>query len=358
MRYIIRTLVIAALLAPVLTAGQEAAAESPSAENWVVFPIFGYNAEMGALGGAFVTHFLPQADLTVRGSTIDGYFIATEKNQYELNLYPDLYFGRGTYHLEAHLVPRIWRANYYGIGSDADYEPESFDSRSLEGTLSLERFFKGGLFCGFEYRYQWQDINPESGGLLEGDGPPGLYGGKVAGAGISAGYDTRDNTNAAHTGWYAQYAGLAYRDFLGTDFEFNASTLDVRKFLPLGDRGTLALAGFGRFTTGTVPFLEMGTADGVEDLRGIERGRYMDNHFLLAQAEYRHSFNRRFGMTWFAEGSQVAPTINGFAESHVTGSAGMGFRIALAPEHRFNLRIDLASVDHAFGMVVYIREAF
>ncbi|MFH1707277.1 MAG: BamA/TamA family outer membrane protein [Planctomycetota bacterium] len=358
MRHIIGTLVVAALLMPVLAAGQEAAAEGTSAQRRVVFPIFGYNAEMGALGGAFVTHFLPQADPTVRGSMIDGYFIATEKNQYELNLYPDLYFGRGTYHLEAHLVPRIWRANYYGIGSNADYEPDPFDSRGLEVTLSLERFFAGGLFCGLEYRYQWQDIDPENGGYLETDAPAGLYGGKVAGAGVSAGYDTRDNTNAARTGWYAKYAGLAYRDFLGTDFEFNTATLDIRKFLPVGDRDALALAGFGRFTTGTVPFLELSTADGVEDLRGIERGRYMDHHILLAQAEYRHSFNRRFGMTWFAEAAQVAPTIDGFADSHVTGSAGMGFRIALAPEHRFNLRIDLASVDHAFGMMIYIREAF
>ncbi len=328
-------------------------------QRWVIMPILGHNAEMGSILGTYITHFLPaEGNTGERTSSLGGYVLGTTNKQYELNFYPDLYFNEGDYHLEAHLIPRIWRGNYYGFGNESDDTYEGYDTDNFEVLGTFSRLHDNGIFYGPEYRYLWEDLEPESGGMLETDGLPGLYGGKVAGLGFTFGYDTRDNTNAPYEGYYLRYSSLFYREFMGSDFEYNTSTIDLRKYLLLKPDHVFCFGGHARFATGEIPYRELSTPDGVLRIRGIEKGRYIDNHLMAVQAEYRWTLNRRFGMTFFGETGRVAHEFSDFEFTDLKTSVGAGFRIALAPDHRFNLRIDISNVDGNMGFVIDVREAF
>ena len=98
--------------------------------------------------------------------------------------------------------------------------------------------------------------------------------------------------------------------------------------------------------------------DGTLILRGIENGRYRDKDMVALQSEYRVPVHGKFSGTVFAEAAQVAPRLGDMVANRFITSVGMGFRYALNPSQRFNVRGDVAWVDNGMAMIINVREAF
>jgi len=329
-----------------------------SRQKLVVVPVAAYGSETGAILGASLFYFPPASSDATRKSSLDIVVFGTTKGQYFITLVPDLYLDNGRYRLIPKLFGSYWKSSYYGIGNDLPDDPENYVSSNIGFKLSLDRLFSNGFTLGPVFNFRWSEIEPEQGGKMEADAPEGIDSELYSGAGMAAGYDSRDNTNAPHTGDFVRYEYLHYIAELGSDLVFDVHQFDLRHYFPTSEKTTFAVAGQVRISRGDVPFRFLSKPDGINILRGIESRRYIDRDLLALQSEFRFPIKDKFSGTVFAEVAQVASDINDIAIDNFKSSIGAGLRYSLNPEQRLNFRIDLALVDDKIGFVANVREAF
>lgn len=338
----------------------EEQAGSADQQRWAAFPIIASSPETGQMLGGMLFYFFPTEQPGKQASTIDTMIFGTTKGQYGLQVSPNIFFDSGRYRLNAMLSRSIWQANYYGIGRNSPDVAEKYKSSNMQGVLTLERRFSDTFVLDILGLYDSNDITVQQGGMLETGRVTGYRDGTYNGLGFEGGYDTRDNTNSPTEGMVVRYRYAKYAASLGSDLEFNLQNWDARYYRKAGwvKDSVLALAATVRRTNGDVPFRYLSSPDGTLILRGIENGRYRDKDMLALQSEWRFPIHGRFSATAFAEAAQVAPRLGEMTAGHFLTSLGVGFRYALNPSQRFNVRGDLAWVDHGVGMIIYVREAF
>ena len=341
------------ILCLLLIPGIVRAGDAPSSRRYAVIPVIAGSAETSLQLGAFAAFFPPATDS--HPSSINAVVIGSIKKQFLFGFAPDLYFRQNRYHLEGFISSHKWPANDYGTGNLAPDLPAKYKAQGIEIQVSLQRRFSEHLFIGPYHHILWETVEFDTPGAMPATGATG---GRAVGLGLWAVYDTRDNPNAPRTGRLVRYTGLAYRNFWGSDFRYQAQTFEARTYLPIGDQSTLALASYLRHIGGDAPFRDLSTPDGIFIFRGIEKGRYRDRHVLTFQSEYRFPLRGKFGLTAFAELAQVAPALDAFALREFKTSIGGGLRYALNPAQRFNARLDANWVDGGLGITVSAREAF
>lgn len=329
-------------------------------QRWSAFPIIASNPEVGVMLGGMLFHFFPTEKADQQASTIDLYAFGTTEGQYLLAITPNLFLADNTYKVSATFSGNYWRANFYPIGNNSQDDKEQYDSTNYGISVNAERYFFNSFTLGFIGRYTNSDMDIESGGMLDSGDIYGAKDGEYTGAGLTLGYDTRDNTNAPHRGAFAQYQYINYNKNLGSSLDFDSHALDLRYYFKsaLTKDSIVALAAKMQSTTGDVPFRYLPSPDGTFILRGIENGRYKDRRGLSFQTEYRFPVKGKFSGTVFADFAQVANEFDDMSLDKTKTSIGTGFRYALNPEQRFNVRADFAWVDGGFGMIINVREAF
>ena len=330
-------------------------ASQATTQRWSVLPVMGYSTETTLFFGAMAVYYLPPVENT-RGSSIPAVGFGSVKGQYQVILASEVYtVGNGCY-LEADLTARKWPANFYPRGSSAPYTPMGYLAEGYELSVRVQRRVGGDLYAGPMARFAWEDVSwdpPEGRPVTRG-----ARGGRIAGVGLSASYDTRDNQNAPGAGTLAAYSVEACRSWFGSDFDFEVHVLEARHYLGLGSGRVVALALDLQLLAGRPPFGELSSADGVDQLRGIENGRYRDTHLLSVQTEYRSRLSDRFGFTLFADAARVAREVGDLSPGGMRYSLGGGMRYSLNPQQRFNLRLDAAWVDGGPGFVFTAGEAY
>ena len=182
-----------------------------------------------------------------------------------------------------------------------------------------------------------------------------------AGLGFMIQYDSRDVVVNAWKGIFANLAVTFYRNFLGSDNEYQIVLLDLRHYRQVDRPGkTIAFRFKGRFGSGDVPYAEMTRLGGGRDLRGYIKGQYRDKAGVLLLAEYRHMF--------LDEDRNLSP--HGFTAWIGTGSVfdreenirnwlpnlGVGYRFEVQP--RMNVRIDFGIGRETSGLYFNFTEAF
>jgi outer membrane protein assembly factor BamA len=329
-------------------------------QRWAAFPVIASSPETGQMLGGMLFYFFPVEGPGKQASTIDTMIFGTTKGQYAIQFSPNIFFDSGRYRLNATLNRSIWKANYYGIGADSPDVADKYKSSFLQGSLTLERRFNDTLVLDILGMYDKSRTTLQSGGLLATGHIPGSTDGTYNGMGVEGGYDTRDNTNSPTEGVVARYRYVNYTAGLGSDLAFSQQNWDFRYFQKTTwvKDSVMALAATVRRSYGDVPFRYLASPDGTLILRGIENGRYRDNDMLALQSELRAPIHGRFSGTVFAEAAKVAPSLGGMGASRFITSLGIGFRYALNPSQRFNIRGDVAWVDHGMGMIINVREAF
>lgn len=266
---------------------------------------------------------------------------------HKMNLDDDrwrLSFGGG--HADLHY-------DFYGIGSDAGNSGAAIalNQRVSGGRIEVLRRLAGDWYAGVGYlfavsRTRLDTATPEL--------PPAAdihtdnLHATIGAIGLHVQRDSRDSQFFPTRGVLLDVIANVFDDPFGSDFTFQAYELAGNKYLELAENHVLALRGYGRFTSGRVPFFALCSFGVKGDLRGYTPGRYRDKMMLAAQVEYRWRITGRLGVVAFAGVGGVAPELDAF--DTLLPSGGVGARYVIAKQNNVSLRFDAAwgKDEHAF----------
>jgi outer membrane protein assembly factor BamA len=170
--------------------------------------------------------------------------------------------------------------------------------------------------------------------------------------------DTRNRIYAPSSGSLIDATALVYDDALGGDYSFSTWHANARTYLELARDHVLALQLRGDFRTGQPPFDRLPVAGDAHLLRGIQGGRFRDQHFLGAQMEYRSPMLWRLSSALFMATGRVAHTLAELAQPEWKIAGGGGVRFALKRADRVNVRVDVGFSRDGYELYVQLREAF
>ncbi len=357
-----RRLLSILLFIPIFCFAQES--DTTNESSFAVFPAVSYAPETSLQLGAVGIWVLKNQDVSqstfLRQPTITPYFIYTFKKQSIAVVNVDYYFPSGQ-NLNTSIRYYNFPDSYFGIGNSNDPEiSEQYTNRffQLEGQFLhpiSEKAFIGGSFDSHFTSLR----NKVDAGLLESQAPVGLDGGNLLGFGPAFRYDTRDYTLYPTKGYFITSRLLVNK--VG-DFDFTTYLADVRKYVTIfNEDNILAFQLRSQFTFGTdVPFYKLPQLGGDERLRGISNASlYRDRQMMYTQVEYRRPLFWRFGMTIFAGVGDVAYDVQDLTFSEFKYVAGIGGRLAIIPERKLNVRLDLGvGRGGQKGIYIGISEAF
>jgi hypothetical protein len=341
------------------------AQESTEKEFTMPFvPLVSYSQETSVLFGVMMVtpHRWKDSPEGTRPNTIALSGFYTLKNQGGVGVAPSVYLDGEEYLLKP--VGYIHRspASFWGVGNEDGEEDDNEEKFTAEGGgfwFTATKQVYGAFRVGPSFRYGTASIfDKEDGGLLEDEAVEGSHGGTIVGAGITLEWDTRDSIYWPTSGWYHQASAEWYREFLGSDFDYEAFSLDLRQFFPLAVDHVLGVQAKAKYMPGDPPFYTLAWIGGIGMLRGLYEGRFRDQAMAAIQAEYRVMIWRRFGTAVFAGIGEVAETFSDFSAKNLRVAAGAGIRIMLDSKDRINLRIDVGVSEFGVAPVLLITEAF
>lgn len=245
--------------------------------------------------------------------------------------------------------------DFFGFGDVNLTRPIELNTQAAVVMQSLK--FKLGespFFVGPTQNFVSAEISPKSLGDLSGDILPPELQEKwqelitqlltqdvvLSSLGVVVELDTRDNFFSPIHGYYVQVEHRWYRDALGSDIEYQLSTLRSHNYWKITDSFRTAI----RFD------IDYADADGLLPpfatpgivLRGIPAMRYQGNVVTVAEIELGWQIDDRWALLGFAGVGRAANTSSelGDAESHTT--QGAGFRYLIARRYGFEMGLDIA----------------
>jgi len=355
-----RVLVALALL--VCTSGRAAAhppADSSDADatSWYAFPTIFYTPEtslgLGAAGGLFVG---AEAD---RPSSLQGDISATLNGQYALNLRPEWYRPAGRQRALGDIALSTYPDVFYGLGPEApDEQEEDFTSRYLDAVLQAEQQVGVAWRVGLRSRVRREVVTEvEAGGLLDDSALPGHDASTVVGLGPLVARDTRDRLFYPRRGQFVTAYLVVHPEALGSTFGFTRVVLDARQYVPLGWGHTLAVQAYGEAVSGTAPFSVLPRLGGPLRMRGYLEGRFRDDVYATAQAEWRVPIRGRFDGALFASAGAVAGRLDALGTDGWEAAGGAGIRYRLNAEG-VHIRLDYAIGRAGGGLYITARDPF
>ena len=331
----------------------------------ILTPIIAYSPETSlefGVGTKYLFKFRGSGPET-RTSNMPLGITYTLNHQLLLNSGYEIFFNQERYMLTGNFRIKLFPQFYYGVGRDTPESNEelySFNQVLVEPILLKQIGFRH-LFLGAGVRYNYvgnlQFEGEES--ALENSGLPGALGSTSVGAELALVYDSRDNILTAHQGWFAELTHGFYGKALGGTHEFQLTRLDLRKFIPMNKkRHILAFQLVGTFSFQDVPLSELSALGGKDIMRGYYEGRYLDNHLIAAQTEYRFRLYQRLGAVVFAGAGDVAHRVEDFRLSNFRPSVGAGLRFLIDRTEDLNLRFDYGVGTRTQNYYFKIAEAF
>jgi hypothetical protein len=245
--------------------------------------------------------------------------------------------------------------DFYGFGDVNLVRPIELNTQAAVVMQSLKfRLGESPLFVGPTQNHVTASISPNSLGDLSGDILPPELQEKwqelitqlltqdvvVSSLGVVVELDTRNNFFSPVHGYYAQLEHRWYRDFLGSDIEYQLTTLRSHNYWKITDSVRTALrvdvdyADAGGLLP---PFATPGIV-----LRGIPAMRYQGNIVTVAEIELGWQVDDRWALLGFAGVGKAANSSSelGDTESHTT--QGAGFRYLVARRYEFEMGLDIA----------------
>lgn len=341
--------------------------DSSRSGSFVVLPAIGYAQETGFEYGIAGTYnfYIDKENLDSRTSNVTLIGTLTTKKQKNIKLTSDIWTKNNDYHILSEMRFRDWPFNFYGIGndtwkSDEDYLDQKLYRIKLDGEKRFAPNFYAGLNLNYE-NFQFNDM--EAGGVFESPEVYGKEGGQYLAIGVSALYDTRNNTTYTTKGFYSRAKYSVAPNLFGKDnFIGNQVEIDLRGFYPITKQLTVAAQGLYRGTYGkNVPFYVMRDLGGDMTMRGYYLGRYKDKNYLTAQAELRYRFHPRIGINGFLG---TGSTFSKQHDMRLVPSFGAGLRYFFSLEHNSSIRFDYAYGEQRpgekrqSGFYLSISEAF
>ncbi|MEW6509852.1 MAG: BamA/TamA family outer membrane protein [Bacteroidota bacterium] len=290
--------------------------------------------------------------------TIDAYY--TVRKQYKVTLAPELYLDDNRYLLSTsievgRIVDRFWGSGPRSEDSDSTEYVKNIVRIQARAQVLLLKSLKAGVIYEYERSTVTEkEVNP----WLVSRSVRGSDGTVASGMGIAVSWDSRDNLFFPSSGSFHQIEYAVYGRFLGATDEFRRTLIDLRWYISLAARHTLAAQGVGLVIGGAAPFGRLAPLGGDMIMRGYYTGRYRDNILLAAQIEYRVMVFSRFGAVAFIGAGDVAPSFSTFGMGTLKPSCGGGLRFVLDPREKLTLRLDVGIGRGTDAIYLAIKEAF
>lgn len=225
--------------------------------------------------------------------------------------------------------------SYWGVGPSTLEEDElkvNYQMIKLKQTILkriAENTYLGPqLRFSHMYKVSFKDLNDQP------IAPPdvtGTEGSTNVGLGIVFNWDKRDNILTPTQNHYLELSTLFYSSLFQSEYGFQSYKIDARKYFSLKESGkeVLAFQALMLFTSGDVPFEEMGMVGGEIIMRGYFEGRYRDKNSIQAQMEYRRLISGRFAAVAFGAVGNVMPRLRDLKTDSTKWTLGAGLRYKL-----------------------------
>lgn len=309
------------------------------------------------LGVATVTVFkTKRADSLLRSSTIPLGILYSLKRQFTISSGVNLYFPQEKYIFRLENTYTHFPDKFWGLGYDTPNSNE--ENYSYTQLFINPQFLKKvyrDYFVGISIEYQRAfDMEYEPDGIFVQQDVLGRDGSHVLGLGLELSADNRNNTFSATRGHLIKFAHVIFNKAFTSEYNFNYTEIDVRKYLPVWRNQVLCFQLASILSSGEVPFRMMAQLGGPNIMRGYYAGRYRDKNVVAIQVEQRIPIWWRFGAVAFAGLGQVSNDIEHWHLANVKYSLGGGLRLALLQKEKLNLRLDygFGYLSHNFYLTV------
>lgn len=329
--------------------------EAPTADR-IILPFLFYTPETKLAAGVVATGYR-RLEPDLPPSSLLGAVTVTARRQVSFEVTSELHRPDGG-RIDAEARFSHFPDRFFGVGPGTpDEAEEAYTSRTAQLELRLQRQVRSGFRVGPQATFHWEDVvEAEEEGLLAEGNLTGADGGRWFGVGALSTYDTRDHVLQPRRGTYFEASALWFPGGLGTT-AYHRGVLDARRFVPLGDRSTLAYRAYVEGSAGDVPVLLLPFLGGRERLRGYYEGRLRDRFVGSVQAEARFPLWWRLDGVAFGEAGQVAPRLGKLLSGRAELSAGAGLRYRVSDDGA-RIRLDFAVGRRGSGLYLTIGEAF
>ncbi len=347
----------AARIAPADSAAN-VAADAPRGGWLYVLPVIAYSPETKFVFGASAGRYHRFSDdPEARPTTFSPLALVTTNSQIILGMFTDAWWSEDRWHLANNLGYSKFPTQFYGVGDDTPSDAEEdYTPRTAYFELESTRNVIGALYLGglLDARYtRMSDF--EAGGALEDGTILGSDGGALWGFGATASWDSRDAVFFPTRGWYNRLAVARYLDVLGGDYVYTLTEASLARYVSLGGGRVLAASVSGEFIAGgAAPFYELNRLG----LRGYFEERYLDNHVIRGQLEFRTPIWGPLGGAVFGGAGEMASTLDRLRLDETRPVVGFGLRYNVGGEETANIRLDYGWGDGDSGFYITFGEAF
>ncbi len=322
-------------------------------------PVVFYTPETSAGLGGGLTLTFPRGEPEdhLRPNSLQTFGLYSLKNQYMFFLSPEVHSPDDAWRFRPIFMFSYYPDTYYGIGRDVSKDDEEdFTIETVVIRPQLLRrvysHFNAGLFMKWK---RTDVIEIEDDGQLARRDLPGVDGSRFIGMGPILEWDSRDQLfYPTRGGWYRITAEF-YRDWMGSDHDYEQYSLDLRHYLSVRERHVVAGQLYAAGLSGDIAFNEFAQLD---SMRGMPGSLYRDRCMAFAQIEYRFPLYKRLSGVTYISAGDVMNRWSDFDPGELKFAGGAGLRFQLNPRDNINMRLDIGVSSE--GVFPYFRmlEAF
>jgi hypothetical protein len=222
--------------------------ERPVGDNWVlspvILPIYSPETEFGLAIGGLATFSTQPQNKDLPRSTITLVAIPSSSGAWGINADLEAFWLGDRLRTGIEGDFDTGPANYWGVGYEAGREIEEgedtteFDRDVFEMPLVAGWRVGRSILAGLSFHVINMKVNEES-ATQELDPHYQKYGDEIlnVGTGLRLVHDTRDDTLNAYSGRYFSVEANFYRDWMGSDQEFETYKADYRQYHQIGRPG-------------------------------------------------------------------------------------------------------------------------
>ena len=144
-------------------------------------------------------------------------------------------------------------------------------------------------------------------------------------------FDNRDNVFDPTRGKRLSFTGVWAGNGLGGDFDYFKFIAENRLYYKVGHAHVIAVRLMGGIASGDMPYNDLFTLGGADNLRGFEDDEFRGDKMYLGTIEYRYPIAKKVQGVFFVDagnawgGTDKVPWYHDNDELHVAG--GLGFRV-------------------------------
>lgn len=331
--------------------------------DWFAYPYAFVSPETNlALGGGGIVYFYLSPDSLTKPSSITPSFYYSVNHQFDLTIFPEVYFAQGKYYLYAYFSIGQYIDKYYGVGPttvEIDDPAYLYEGTILRGNFQWNLTSKAKLGALVEYVNR-VILDKKSNPFLLSDTVRGSDGGSELGLGLIASWDSRNHRFYPSSGYLFEVSTLFVSRAFGGDYDYNRLKVDLRWYSPIstGEDHILGIQAYGSFVRGFPPFYDLSAMGGKMIMRGYYTGRFRDMDYMAGQVEYRTRLMRRIGVVLFTGLGAVNGREHPLRLKDLKPSYGVGFRYVFDVAEKIDIRADFGFGPGTSGVYVDIQQAF